>query len=194
MMSINAESGRQDRREEGEEDVRENTGRCCRTTGHSPNRKDIENNQDYLDDLKAQKIAFPQVRPPIEVRYEFDDELSRLFYDTITYLTRLDDQEREADGIEYYRYRAIEFLANEKDKKDYGDVKSIADRLAAIMKTFMVKRLESSFFTFRQSLKRFKKATDNMITWFDDDRIPIAPDSMPTISSKNIRWKSWKPE
>ncbi len=139
-------------------------------------RRDIENNQDYLDDLKAQKIAFPQVRPPIEVRYQFDGELSRLFYDTITYLTKLDDQEREAEGIEYYRYRAIEFLANEKDKKEYGDVKSIADRLAAIMKTFMVKRLESSFFVFRQSLKRFKKATDNMIAWFDDDRIPIAPD------------------
>lgn len=138
-------------------------------------RKDIENNQEYLDDLKEQKIAFPKVKPPIEVRYEFDDELSKLFYDTITYLTRLDDEGREADGIEYYRYRAIEFLATEKDKKEYGDVKAIAGRLAAIMKTFMVKRLESSFFAFTQSLKRFKRATDNMIAWFEDDRIPIAP-------------------
>ncbi len=139
-------------------------------------RKDIENNQEYLDDLKQQKIAFPKVKPPIEVRYEFDDELSELFYDTITYLTRLDDQGTETDGIEYFRYRAIEFLANEKDRKEYGDVTSIAGRLAGIMKTFMVKRLESSFFAFRQSLKRFKKATDNMVDWFEADKIPIAPD------------------
>lgn len=44
------------------------------------------------------------------------------------------------------------------------------------MRTLMVKRLESSFFAFKQSLKRLEKATDNMINMFEKDRIFIAPD------------------
>ena len=139
-------------------------------------RKDIENNQEYLDDLKEQKITFPKVKGPDAVHYEFDDNLSKLFFDTITYLTGLDEDGHVAEGIEYYRYRAIEFLAKEKDKRLYGDVTSIATRLASIMKTLMVKRLESSFFAFKKSLGRFQKATHNMISWFEKDSIPIAPD------------------
>ena len=139
-------------------------------------RRDIENNQEYIDDLKEQKITFPKVKGPVEVRYAFDDELSKLFYDTITYLTCLDDHGKITEGIEYYRYRAIEYLSKKEDQELYGDVVSIAGRLSAIMKTLLVKRLESSFFAFRQSLKRFQKATNNMISWFEANKIPIAPD------------------
>ena len=139
-------------------------------------RRDIENNVEYVDDLKIQKIAFPSVKGPEEVRYAFDDELSQLFYDTVTYLTGLDENENIVEGIEYYRYRAIEFLRKDEHKDLYGDVTSIAARLAGIIKTLMAKRLESSFFAFKKSLSRFKRATDNMIEWCDEDKIPIAPD------------------
>lgn len=139
-------------------------------------RRDIENNAEYVEDLKIQKIAFPSVKGPEEVRYSFDDELSQLFYDTVTYLTGLDENENIVEGIEYYRYRAIEFLRKDEHKDLYGDVSSIAARLAGIIKTLMVKRLESSFFAFKKSLSRFKRATDNMIEWCDEDKIPIAPD------------------
>jgi superfamily II DNA/RNA helicase len=44
------------------------------------------------------------------------------------------------------------------------------------MRVLLVKRLESSFFAFRQSLSRFQKAINNMLTMFDDNRIFIAPD------------------
>jgi len=139
-------------------------------------RRDIENNKEYLEDLIEQKISFPKIKGPEAVRYAFDDELSQLFYDTITYLTCEDDDGATANGIEYYRYRAIEFLVKESDHKQYGDVGSISLRLAAIMKTLLVKRLESSFFAFKQSLKRFQKATGNMIEWMENDQVPIAPD------------------
>jgi SNF2 family DNA or RNA helicase len=139
-------------------------------------RKDIENNQDYLEDLKEQRIDFPKIKGPEAIHYEFDNELSKLFYDTITALTRMDDKEHETEGIEYHRYRAIEYLRKKEHRDLYGEVESIAERLAAIMQTLMVKRLESSFFAFRQSLKRFQKATKNMIDWLESDKIPIAPD------------------
>ena len=139
-------------------------------------RKDIENNKEYLEDLKNQKINFPKIKGPEEVHYKFDDTLSQLFFDTIVYLTGIDENNNLVDCIQYYRYRAIEFLVKAEDKKLYGDVGSISDRLTAIMKTLLIKRLESSFFAFKQSLIRFQKATQNMIDWFADDKIPIAPD------------------
>ena len=65
---------------------------------------------------------------------------------------------------------------NEEDRKRYGDVESISGRLAAIMKTLLVKRLESSFHAFKKSLGRFLKNTDHMIKMFDDDKVYVAPD------------------
>ena len=139
-------------------------------------RRDIENNEDYLEDLKEQNISFPKIKGPVAVKYLFDDKLSKLFFDTITYLTCTDEDEQPTAGIEYYRYRAIEYLAKKSDKKIYDNAGSISERLTAIMKTLLVKRLESSFHAFRQSLKRFQKANDNMIGWFESDTVPIAPD------------------
>ena len=91
-------------------------------------------------------------------------------------LTGIDGDNYEAEGLGYYRYRAIEALLKEEDRKIYGDVKAISNRLSAIMKTLMVKRLESSFHAFRASLKRFQKATQNMIEMFERDEVFIAPD------------------
>lgn len=139
-------------------------------------RTDIENNEEYLEDLKNQGIIFPKVNDPISLFYELDGKLVNLFYETVSLITGLDEYGNETDGLGYYRYRAIEFLTNEEDKKIYGDVKSISGRLSAIMKTLLVKRLESSFFAFTQSICRFQKAIDNMIDMFENDRVFIAPD------------------
>lgn len=139
-------------------------------------RTDIENNPDYLEDLKNQGITFPQVGDPIPLFYELDDELSLLFYETVSQITGFDEHGNKIDGLGYYRYRAIEHLLNEDDIKVYGNVKSISGRLSVIMRTLLVKRLESSFYAFKQSIKRLQKAIDNMIDMFEQDRVFIAPD------------------
>jgi len=139
-------------------------------------RTDIENNNEYLEDLDIQGIKFPKVGDPIALYYELDGKLSELFFDTVSLITNLDEDGNKIDGLGYYRYRAIEFLTKEEDRKMYGNVESISGRLSAIMKTLLVKRLESSFYAFTQSLFRFQKAIDNMLQMFDDDRIFIAPD------------------
>ncbi len=139
-------------------------------------RTDILNNPEYLKDIKEQGIDFPTINPPNEVNYEFDDKLSLLFDRTITLLTGLDENGKEVGGLGYYRYRAIEYLINEEDRKRYGDVESISGRLSAIMKTLLVKRLESSFHAFKMSLGRLLKNTDYMIKMFEDDKVYVAPD------------------
>lgn len=139
-------------------------------------RTDIENNKEYLDDIKSQGITFPKVDDPISLFYQLDGDLSALFFETVSIITGLDESGNEIEGLGYYRYRAIEFLASEEDRKIYGNVKSISGRLSAIMKTLLVKRLESSFFAFTQSIRRFQKAIDNMIAMFESDRVFVAPD------------------
>lgn len=139
-------------------------------------RTDIESNKEYLEDLDIQGIKFPKVGDPIALYYELDGKLSELFFDTVSLITNLDEDGNKIDGLGYYRYRAIEFLSKEEDKKMYGNVESISGRLSAIMKTLLVKRLESSFYAFTQSLSRFQKAIDNMLGMFDDNRVFIAPD------------------
>jgi superfamily II DNA or RNA helicase len=139
-------------------------------------RTDILNNPEYLKDIKEQGIEFPIINPPNEVNYEFDDKLSLLFDRTITLLTGLDENGKEVGGLGYFRYRAIEYLINEEDRKRYGDVESISGRLSAIMKTLLVKRLESSFHAFKMSLGRLLKNTDHMIKMFEDDKVYVAPD------------------
>lgn len=139
-------------------------------------RRDIENNPDYLADLKGQNIKFPQVSDPIELYYRLDDELATLFFDTVELITGFDADDQPVDGLKYYRYRAIEHLLKDEDRKQYGNVQSISDRLAGIMRILLVKRLESSFHAFRSSLTRLNKAIDNMLTMFANNRVFVAPD------------------
>jgi superfamily II DNA/RNA helicase len=139
-------------------------------------RFDIETNKEYLDDMKSQGISFPKVGDPIPLYYELEGSLSELFFETVSLVTGLDEDGNEIDGLGYFRYRAIEYLIKEEDRKIYGNVKSISGRLSAIMKILLVKRLESSFFAFTQSLGRLQKAIDHMIGMFQENRIFIAPD------------------
>lgn len=143
-------------------------------------RTDIENNDEYLKDIRDQGIEFPKVDDPVALKYQLDKELSQLFYETVELITGIDESGNETEGLGYYRYRAIEFLAKKEDKELYEKgrttVESIANRLSAIMRTLLVKRLESSFFAFTQSLGRLSKAIDNMIGMFDADRVFIAPE------------------
>jgi superfamily II DNA/RNA helicase len=139
-------------------------------------RTDIENNQAYMDDLESQGIVFPKVDDPTPVYYYLDDNLTDLFLNTVSLITGIDEGGTKLEGLGYFRYRAIEFLSKEEDRKKYGDVSSISNRLSAIMKVLLIKRLESSFFAFRQSLNRFQVAINNMMKMLDDNRVFIAPD------------------
>lgn len=139
-------------------------------------RTDLLKNDVYLADMKQQGLTFPKVDDPIAIRYELDEELTALFFDTVGLITGLDEFGNETEGLGYYRYRAIEFLANEEDRKIYGNVGQISGRLSAIMKTLLVKRLESSFHAFTQSIKRFHRSIEHMLEMFENNRVFIAPD------------------
>ena len=131
-------------------------------------RTDLKIHHQYKDDLVAQKIEFPDVRKPEKILYQLAPHLETLYDHTIRCLTH------PTDGLTYNRYRAIGFLKPYKKQK-YKKADMIATQLAKIMKTMLVKRIDSSFYAFRQSIRRFCEATDAMVKMFDNGRIFIAP-------------------
>lgn len=133
-------------------------------------RNDLRNYPKYTEDLREQGIEFPDIAAPRAKEYELNASLSKLFYHTIFYLT-------DEDKIKYYRYQAIRFL-KKNIQEDFGYEKAtlVSKSLAGIMKTLMVKRLESSFAAFKKSLQNLLKSTARMIEMFESDKVFIAPD------------------
>jgi superfamily II DNA/RNA helicase len=133
-------------------------------------RTDLENISEYKADLAEQGIQFPKVEPPKKVEYIMDEKLNMLFHKTVFYLT-------DENKLKYSRYQAIAGLNLEIQNKYYENAETVSKSLAFIMKTQLVKRLESSFYAFKKSLSNFQQATDRMITMFENDKIFIAPDT-----------------
>lgn len=131
-------------------------------------RTDLSENEEYAKDLKEQGVIFPAVNKPEKIFYQLDEHLENIYDKTILYLSH------PTKGLTYNRYQAIKFLKPHKKSK-YQKADMISTQLAFIMKTMLVKRIDSSFFAFKQSLNRFYDATNAMVKMFDNDRIYIAP-------------------
>ncbi len=131
-------------------------------------RTDLMENDAYKQDLLKQGIQFPEVKAPCKIYYQLDDRLDDLYDKTIMYLS---DQN---NGLQYYRYQAIKYLKPDKKNK-YKKADMISVQLAKIMKTLLVKRIDSSFYAFKQSLKRYYNANQIMLNMFEKGTIYIAP-------------------
>ena len=133
-------------------------------------RTDLVEDKRWKGDLDAQGIIFPKVEKPSPILYKLDDTLDTLYDRTILLLAF-----PESGRVTYNRYRAIAFLDNPKLKEKYEHADLVATQLARIMKTMLVKRLDSSFIAFKKSLGRFRDATQAMLTMFERGTIYIAP-------------------
>lgn len=133
-------------------------------------RTDLESIPEYKIDLEAQGIKFPKVEPPKKVEYLMDEKLNALFHKTVSFLT-------DEDKLTYSRYQAIAGLKQHIQDEYYENAETVSKSLAFIMKTQLIKRLESSFYAFKKSLSNFQKATDRMIGMFENDKVFIAPDT-----------------
>ncbi|MEJ7737449.1 MAG: helicase-related protein [Chitinophagaceae bacterium] len=131
-------------------------------------RTDIRDNKEYWEDMTTQGLKFPVVQKPIPIYYQLDSTLNELFDDTVRAI------QHPYEGLKYFRYQAIKYLI-EPYRKQYEDAASIAERLASIMKTLLIKRLDSSFYSFIESLKRYRNANGAMLMMFENDRVHIAP-------------------
>lgn len=132
-------------------------------------RTDLMENEAYRKDLEEQNVHFPDVKAPHKIYYQLDANLEALYDKTIEYLKGKDE-----NGLKYYRYQAIKYLVSQKKSK-YKKADMISIQLASIMKTLLVKRIDSSFYAFKQSLKRYHQANKVMLDMFEKGVIYIAP-------------------
>jgi superfamily II DNA/RNA helicase len=131
-------------------------------------RSDLKAHLQYTVDLESQGIIFPDIEKPRKILYVLGDDLDQLYDQTMYLLSH------ETDGLKYYRYQAIKFLISSKKAK-YKNADVASRALAKIMKTLLVKRIDSSFYAFKASLNRFTQATGAMIKMFETGTIFIAP-------------------
>lgn len=132
-------------------------------------RTDLRENEEYSKDLEEQGVVFPTVERPRHILYRLPPDVEALYERTVKLLSAAGP-----DGLTYNRYRALSFLRAELKQK-YRDVDRISQQLAVIMRTLLVKRLDSSFTAFKESLRRFCDATRVMVEMFERGAVYIAP-------------------
>lgn len=132
-------------------------------------RTDLMENEEYRKDLETQGVFFPAIAKPRHILYPLSPDLEQLFDETVYMLSAPGDE-----GLTYNRYRAIAHLTPDL-KLRYANADKISGQLATLMRTLLVKRLDSSFTAFTASLRRFHDATRVMIDMFERGAVYIAP-------------------
>ena len=153
-------------------------------------RTDIK--KGYPED--AAKLRFPKIEPPHPLHYKMDDELIKLFADTVQAIIgeKLKEEAEENDEISsyepisdqpslgFYRWAAIMYFKDPEITKKYEQknqtVAGISAQLANMYRIMLIKRLESSFEAFKESLRRVKTSTENMIEMLERGKVYILPD------------------
>ncbi len=116
----------------------------------------------FAEDMSKRGLKFPDLANPQGVIYRFDDQTNQIFTQTIPLL----------QTFGYARYTPLLYL-----KKQLSEFEAQSQRnIGGFMKGLLVKRLESSFYAFRQSLSRFITSYERFIEMFEDGTIYIGQD------------------
>ena len=134
-------------------------------------RTDLLANVRYKKDLTDHGVVFPKITPPKPIYYGLEEPLEKLYDSTIQ---KIDNKNQDDSGLLHTRYRALHYLKPEF-KKQYQQADFIAERLVAIMKTLLLKRMDSSFYAFKQTLGRFITSSEVMLKMIERNKIIIAP-------------------
>jgi len=114
-------------------------------------RKEIE--RYFTDDLKKQNLKFPDVADPQPVFYKLNDKEGQVFDETIKLITK---------EFKYSRYTPLLYYKGEVSQPE----KLAQTNMGKFMKILLIKRLESSFHAFKNSLDRFVHSYELFIKEF----------------------------
>ncbi len=117
----------------------------------------------FKEDLKNQRLKFPKVSAPTPIFYKLNKELNTAFKETIRLITN----EKQ---FKYARYTPLLYLKNELS----GFEKTAQKNMGSFMKILLVKRLESSFYAFKQTLDRFIISYENFLNIYNKGSVYIS--------------------
>ncbi len=115
----------------------------------------------FNKDIKKQGLKFPEVKKPEPLFYELNDEEDAVFNKTIDLI---------ASQFKYARYMPLLYYEGKIDQLE----KQSQRNMGRFMKILLVKRLESSFFAFRNSIDRFLYSYERFIKEFDRGNVYVS--------------------
>lgn len=115
----------------------------------------------YADDLARQGLTFPKLGTPEPIAYVFDDDTNMVFNETVEVIK----------NFKYSRYKPLVYL---KDTKKYATFLAAQHNMGGFMKSILVKRLESSFFAFKNTLRRFEESYEKFIAMYHSGEVYIS--------------------
>ena len=122
-------------------------------------RTEIENY--FHDDITRQGLKFPHMEKPVPLFYELNKKEDDIFNKTIELIAR---------KFKYARYMPMLYFQGKVDQLEQQSQRN----MGRFMKILLVKRLESSFFAFRNSVERFLHSYEMFIREFDNGNIYVS--------------------
>ena len=122
-------------------------------------RKEIE--KYFSQDIKEQGLKFPEVKKPEPLFYELNDEEDDIFNKTIDLI---------ANKFKYARYMPMLYYVGKIDQLE----EQAQRNMGRFMKILLVKRLESSFFAFRNSVDRFLHSYEMFIKELNNGHVYVS--------------------
>lgn len=115
----------------------------------------------FGEDLTKQGMRFPDVEKPEPCFYELDEEEDKVFTKTIQLI---------AKNFKYARYTPLLYY-----KGSLSQPEQLAQKnMGKFMKILLVKRLESSFYAFRQTIDRFSHSYQQFLDEFDAGNVYVS--------------------
>lgn len=115
----------------------------------------------FRNDLAEQKLSFPEVADPVQIFYKFNKEEDYVFNRTIELI---------AQNFLYSRYTPMLYYRGLISQPEEISQKN----MGKFMKILLIKRLESSFFAFRNTLKRFIHSYEQFISEFKKGNVYVS--------------------
>lgn len=118
----------------------------------------------FKADTTNQGLVFPEMQDPRKIVYRFEGGLEHTFNTTINLL----------QSFRYARYIPLLYYVGSKGLSEFE--KQQQRNVGGFMKGILIKRLESSFFAFRKSVRRFVESYERFIRMFEAGTVYISKD------------------
>ena len=115
----------------------------------------------FEKDLAEQGLKFPEVNDPAPLFYELSEEEDQVFSRTIELISQ---------DFSYARYTPLLYAKRKLDQLE----KQSQRNMGKFMKILLVKRLESSFFAFKNSIKRFIHSYELFIREYEKGNVYVS--------------------
>jgi len=122
----------------------------------------------YAKDIREGGLRFPERMGPFRIEYSIDEVYPGIYNDIVSLLK----------SLKYSRYSLGNYVKTKfRDERELTELKSITPQLVAIMKTLVLKRLESSIAAFRATINTFINVYKAFQDALSEDIVLAGPES-----------------